>query len=116
MGKINAPGLKRNWALRCVDFVESRDEAERLACELGHTDVFSQILINRGYCTKEKAEDFLSKRTESFYDPFLMADMEKAVDRIKHAVESGENIVIYPGVEPIGKIFADGGAKESPSA
>lgn len=95
MGKINAPGLKRNWALRCVDFVESRDEAERLACELGHSDVFSQILINRGYCTKEKAEDFLSKRTESFYDPFLMADMEKAVERIKHAVESGENIVIY---------------------
>ncbi len=95
MGKINAPGLKRNWALRCVDFADTRDDAERLARELEHSDVFSQILINRGYDTKEKAEDFLSKRTESFYDPFLMADMEKAVNRIKHAVESGENIVIY---------------------
>ena len=58
MGKINAPGLKRNWALRCVDFAGTRDEAERLACELEHSDVFSQILINRGYDTKEKAEDF----------------------------------------------------------
>lgn len=95
MGKINAPGIKRNWALKCADFAAQREAVFSLAENIGHSEIFTQIVINRGFDTETSARDFLEKRTESFYDPFIMKDMDKAVKRIAQAVDEKEKIVIY---------------------
>ena len=95
MGKINAPGIKRNWTLKCDDFAGCRERVSSLAADIGYSEIFTQIVINRGFDTKDAASDFLEKRTESFYDPFIMADMDKAVERIAEAVKKKEKIVIY---------------------
>jgi single-stranded-DNA-specific exonuclease len=53
-----------------------------------------QILFNRGIRTLEEADRFLSADTDSG-DPFLLLDMEKAVDRLLTAVKSNEPIIVY---------------------
>ncbi|MEG1870172.1 MAG: single-stranded-DNA-specific exonuclease RecJ, partial [Oscillospiraceae bacterium] len=52
------------------------------------------ILVARGYDTSELIDDFIGNE-DSFYDPYLMKDMDKAVERIRIAVENQEKIVVY---------------------
>jgi len=55
----------------------------------------SQVLINRGFDTPEKVDIFLSASLKDLYNPFLMKDMEKAVDRVISAIKKKEKICIY---------------------
>src|SRR3989344_8888073 len=58
--------------------------------------VVLQLLYNRGLLSQEKIDQFLnSDYGDDLHDPFLFADMEKAVKRILEAVESQEKIVVY---------------------
>lgn len=68
---------------------------EIFTLKLGISKVVAQILINRGITTLEEAKTFLFGGTESLHDPFLMKDMEKAVERIRQAVDRGERIRIF---------------------
>ncbi|MCL2390694.1 MAG: single-stranded-DNA-specific exonuclease RecJ [Endomicrobia bacterium] len=52
-------------------------------------------LINRNIDTAEKAADFLYGGIESLHNPFLFADMQKAVERIRKAVDLREQILVY---------------------
>ena len=63
-------------------------------------EITAKLLINRGYRAdtadeKEKTSVFLNKSKSLLHDPFLMTDMEKAVDRVHKAVENKENVMIY---------------------
>ncbi len=53
-----------------------------------------RLLYMRGYRTKEQIASFLSPSISNFYDPFLLNDMHKVVDRIKRAIDTKERIVI----------------------
>ena len=66
-----------------------------LSDNLGISPVFAQVLVNRNIRTPEQAQEFLFGGMASCHDPFLMKDMEKAVDRIRKAVSSGEKIMVY---------------------
>ena len=66
-----------------------------LAKELDVNPLTARILINRGYDTKEKMIKFLTKPASMLHDPFLMPDMEKAVERLNEARLNGEKIMIY---------------------
>ncbi len=55
----------------------------------------AQLLVNRGCKNSEEARRFLVKETEQLHDPFLMKDMDSAVERILTAIENEEKIVIY---------------------
>ena len=57
--------------------------------------IISSILINRGIDTFEKAKRFFKGKVENLYDPFLMKDMQKAVDRVLIALKNKEKILIY---------------------
>ncbi len=54
------------------------------------TRIFKQLLADRGL-----DKDFLQPKYEQLFDPFLMLDVEKAVDRIEQARDKGEKIIIY---------------------
>lgn len=54
-----------------------------------------ELLLSRGIDTVQKAEDFLNPQLHNLHDPFLMKDMDKAVARIKKAIDLQEKIVIY---------------------
>ncbi len=70
------------------------------ACEgfrkaLNISPILAHLLLNRGIQTAEEARRFLSCNLSDLHDPFLLKDMERAVHRIKTAIEKKEEILIY---------------------
>lgn len=55
----------------------------------------ASLLIQRGIETYEEAKKFFRPSLEDLHDPFLMKDMDKAVERIEQALSNGENILVY---------------------
>lgn len=65
------------------------------ARELSIPPSIARILLNRGIDSYQKAKRFFRPSLENLYDPFQMADMEKAVQRLVRAIRNRERIVIY---------------------
>lgn len=82
---------EKEWTLKEYD----REKAVSLAKELGISEFIAKLLVIRGFDKPDTAADFLSPYDYSFCDPFLLQDMDKAVARIKTALEKGERILIY---------------------
>ena len=53
------------------------------------------LLLQRGIETYEAAKTFFRPSLEDLHDPFLMKDMQQAVERIETAISQGENILVY---------------------
>lgn len=68
--------------------------AERLMNERLMPPHFARILAIRNLLTLAEAESFISPSLDSLRDPFLMKDMNRAVDRLKQAMNTGERILI----------------------
>lgn len=66
-----------------------------LAEKLGIGIPVAKLLVQRGITSFEEAKKFFRPDLKDLYDPFLMKDMDKAVERIEGAIESGENIMVY---------------------
>ncbi len=71
------------------------EKISRLSAELGIDQVLAQLLVQRGVETFEEARTFFRPRLEDLHDPFLMKDMDKAVERLYKAVRGGEKILVY---------------------
>jgi len=57
--------------------------------------VTAQILVSRGFTTLEAIHDYLYAKLPDLHDPFLLSDMQKAVDRVCSAMANAETILIY---------------------
>ncbi len=79
------------WRLRPSD----EKAAARLAAELGIPPSIARILANRKISDPESGRRFLHGTIEDLHDPYLMAGMKEAVERIFQAVERGEKILIF---------------------
>lgn len=66
-----------------------------LATELGISPVLANLLVQRGIETVEKANKFFKPDLADLHDPFLMKDMDRAVERIERAVKNREKIMVY---------------------
>ncbi|EIJ78999.1 single-stranded-DNA-specific exonuclease RecJ [Bacillus methanolicus PB1] len=82
---------KTRWIVRQSD----RQKSEMLIQELNITPLVASLLVNRGIDTVESARYFLFPKRQSFHDPYLLKDMDKAVERIRLAIERQEPILIY---------------------
>ena len=82
--------MKKNWNIAKPD---TSIQIE-LAKGLNISPLLAQILINRGITNLEEAEYFLNADISSLHDPFRLEDMDKAVERIKKAVDKKEKIFI----------------------
>jgi len=56
---------------------------------------FLQLLVSRGIKNFEQAKSFMVPELQELHDPFLIKDMDAAVDRLSMALENGEKILIY---------------------
>ena len=72
-----------------------QEDIDTLASALKVDDLVAQLLLQRGISTYEEAKDFFRPQLEDLHDPFLMKDMEIAVNRIEEAIANGENILVY---------------------
>lgn len=84
--------VEKRWVLKSQGDCE---KSRALSAELGLPEVLSNLLVQRGIDSLEKAEEFFNPKLENLHDPFLMKDMDKAVDRIEQAVLNKEPILVY---------------------
>ncbi len=70
-------------------------KVERLSAEVGIDRVLSELLVKRGVETFEQARAFFRPNLKDLHDPFLMKDMDKAVERLEKAVKGKERILVY---------------------
>ena len=80
------------WTLKPAP---NTQKTAKLAAELGVPQSIASLLIQRGVETFAQAKKFFRPSLEDLHDPFLMKDMDRAVERIEKAIAQGENIMVY---------------------
>lgn len=82
--------MNKKW-----QYIENnKEEAVRISKKFNLNLITAQIIANRNL-KDEQIQTFLNPTRENFYDPFLLPDMEKAVDRILKAIKNKEKITIF---------------------
>ena len=84
--------IEKRWVVKPQG---DRAVVEALASRLGMSTVLTNLLVQRGIDTVEKAKKFFSPSLRDLHDPFLMKDMDRAVERIERAVKNHETVMIY---------------------
>lgn len=85
-------GKDKEWILKSSADPET---VSRLSSELGIDPVLAELLVQRGVTTFMDARAFFRPDLGLLHDPFLMKDMDVAVERLHRAVSSGEKILVY---------------------
>ena len=67
----------------------------KLAIELSIDNKLAKLLVQRNIESFDQAKHFFRPNLEDLHNPFLMKDMDLAIDRIEIAIENKENILIY---------------------
>ena len=83
--------MRKKWQFYNVD----KEEVEKIAKKYNINKLLATILSNRGIVNPQDIEIFLKPTRYNFHDPFLMPDMEIAVDRIIKAIQNKQQIIIY---------------------
>lgn len=82
---------RKNWRL----VTGEPKQRDLLAREAGVSPLVAQVLLNRGITTPRQVQEFLAPALINIHDPYLMQDMERAVDRLNRAIETGEPILVF---------------------
>jgi single-stranded-DNA-specific exonuclease len=83
--------LKKRWNVKRFDETSTR----YLEQSLGITKVTAAILAVRGVTEVDEARELLQPTFTQIQDPFLMLDMQRAVERVIRAISAKEKILIY---------------------
>lgn len=83
--------MNKKWELN-----EANDALiNKISEEFNVSKLVANIIANKGLTNSNEIEVFLHPRRTDFHDPFMMPDMEKAVDRVVKAIETHEKVAIY---------------------
>ena len=82
------------WIFNSLTPEQKTDQAA-LSEALGVGRILSQLLVQRGINTFDEAKKFFRPDLNDLHDPFLIKDMDKAVDRLNNALSQKEKILIY---------------------
>ncbi len=74
---------------------EVKETEEQLALEVGVHPALGHLLTQRGFTTPQEAKRFFRPQLADLHDPFLMNDMQEAVDRLNEAMIRKERIMVY---------------------
>jgi single-stranded-DNA-specific exonuclease len=83
---------EKRWVLKPAS---DNDLVASLSRELNINKTLAALLVQRGVKSYEEARSFFRPSLEDLHDPFLMKDMDKAIDRIDIAIQSKEKILVY---------------------
>jgi len=73
----------------------TQEQIQQLALELNVDSLIATLLIQRGITTFDQAKTFFRPSLDHLHDPFLMKDMNVAVNRIEKAIANQENILVF---------------------
>ena len=74
---------------------EQKEKMEAMLPQCGDDATVAELLIRRGVETPQEAASFFSPSISDLHDPFLMQDMDKAVNRLNKAMGAKERIMVY---------------------
>ena len=83
--------MQKKWKIKETDNKIVNDLAE----SLGVSRSIAHLLVIRGVTTFDEAKQFFRPDFSQFHNPFLMKDMQKAVERIQSAIANNEKILVY---------------------
>ena len=84
--------METRWILnKAVD----KQQVADIVKALGIDENLATLLVQRGIVTFDEAKIFFRPSLNQLHDPFLMKDMDRAVDRVVQAIDNGEKIMIY---------------------
>jgi single-stranded-DNA-specific exonuclease len=84
--------MEKNWVIKSQG---DEDLVASLSMDLGIDRPLAHLLIQRGIRNYDEARTFFRPDLANLHDPFLMKDMEVAVERIQDAIRSGEKVMVY---------------------
>lgn len=84
--------MKKKWLVK-----ETPDpvKVEQLKNEMNVSRIVAHMLVQRGIEDFNSAKNFFRGTLNKMHDPFLMKNMEAAVDRLQQSLEAGEKILVY---------------------
>ena len=83
--------MNKKWECYEVDEIKVKE----LIDKYNINEILAKILVNKNITSKEEIDLFINPTRNDFHDPFMMPDMEIAVERILKAIENKERIMIY---------------------
>ncbi|MBA2562309.1 MAG: single-stranded-DNA-specific exonuclease RecJ [Chitinophagaceae bacterium] len=83
--------IEKRWKILTAD----KDKVEALQQSLTVSRILCSILVKRGIDTFDKAKQFFRPQLSELHDPFLMKDMNKAVNRVLSAINNKEKILVF---------------------
>lgn len=83
--------MNKKWQINEVN----EDIIDKIANEFNISKLVASIIASKGLKSQDEIEIFLHPRRTDFHDPFLLPDMEKAVERVIEAINNNEKVAIY---------------------
>jgi len=83
--------MRKKWEYKNVD----EEKVKRIQESFKVSNLLATVLVNRDIISNRDIEIFLDPTRNDFHDPYLMPDMNIAVDRIIKAIENQERVIIY---------------------
>jgi single-stranded-DNA-specific exonuclease len=84
--------MEKRWVVKPAPDQEIQSS---LAKSLLISETLAAVLCQRKVCTFEEAKAYFRPSLDDLHDPFLIRDMDKAIDRINVAIHRGEKVLIY---------------------
>ncbi|MFA7636954.1 MAG: single-stranded-DNA-specific exonuclease RecJ [Monoglobales bacterium] len=81
--------------IKYLEYSPNMPQSKELAEAAGISPLTASVALNRGIDTPEKLSEFIKKSIYSLHSPFLMKDMDRAVETIRRAVSEGKRIMVY---------------------
>ena len=83
--------MRKKWEYKDIDEVKVKKIQDKFKV----SNLLATVLVNREIVSEKDIEVFLNPTRNDFHDPYLMPDMEVAVNRIVKAIEKHEKVIIY---------------------
>src|SRR5688572_31734590 len=84
--------MKKKWVITPKG---QQELVKGLASQLNIHPILANLLVQRGHDSFEKARSFFRPTLSMLHDPFLMKDMDLAVERIEKAISKKEKILVF---------------------
>jgi len=84
--------MNKRWS---INPKSDQSLTDSLSKAIGYNNILCNLLIQRGIFNKDNANSFFAPSLKDLHDPFLMKDMDKAVERLKQGIDTKEKILVY---------------------
>lgn len=84
--------MEKRWTIK---YNNNNEAISKLTKELNVSKCIANLLFQRGVTNYDEAKQFFRPELSQLHNPFLMKDMDKAIDRIQQAIAQKQNILVY---------------------